>query len=61
MTPQIEILNQLTRGPVWDGNLVSKDARDALFRAGLVGKHDGWNFLTSLGVSVCIGIGLLRP
>jgi hypothetical protein len=36
----------------WDGNLLSKDARDELVRRGLVQRHHGWNWLTREGIEL---------
>lgn len=45
-------------GPTWDGNLISKDDRDELFKGGLSAKLDGWNYLTDLGVFIAAAIGI---
>lgn len=51
----IEVLGQLyTRGPIWDGNICSKQGRDELCRAGLALHHHGYAFLTSEGVRTVI-------
>ena len=36
----------------WDGNLLSKDARDELVRRGLAQRWNGWNWLTQDGVAL---------
>jgi hypothetical protein len=61
MTPQIEQLTQLSKGPVWDGNLISKEARDWLHKHELIDRLDGWNFLTRTGMAHCITLGILKP
>ena len=54
-----EVLMQLfVQGPTWDGNLISKDARDALVIAGLAERWNGWNFLTQEGVEAAVAGGL---
>ena len=59
ITPEIATLKQLVT-PTWDGNLISKSARDKLIRGDLVTRVHGWNFLTPRGVEICIALGLLR-
>lgn len=39
--------------PVWDGDLISKPDRDALVKAGLADKVDGFNMLTRRGLKTC--------
>lgn len=52
---QREVLWQLFRnGPTWDGNIVSKAARDALFRLGLAARENGWSYLTREGVEAAL-------
>lgn len=57
--PMIESLRQMCRGPVWDGNLISKSHRDELCRCGYAEKAYGWNILTADGLLVCINLGIL--
>jgi len=47
-------------GPVWDGNLPSKQGRSDLVERGLADRHDGWNWLTSDGAILAIDLGLGR-
>jgi hypothetical protein len=56
---EMDQLRQLLT-PCWDGNLLSKPARDHLHRSGLVGRVNGWNFLTDKGVEYCVTLRLLR-
>lgn len=60
MTKEIQQLKQIATGPVWDGNLISKDARDQLHRYGLVARTHGWNVLTEKGCIYCVHLGILR-
>lgn len=53
MTTVIDQLRQL-RTVTWDGDLISKDARDELVKAGYVAHVHGFNFLTVTGVTVMI-------
>lgn len=55
-----ETVRALARGPLWDGDLPSKAARDELERRGLVGRWEGWNFLAPSGVRLASSLGLLR-
>jgi hypothetical protein len=59
-TATIDCLAQLTFGPVWDGNLISKSERDRFKQAGWVDQRAGFNFLTATGVSICATLNLLR-
>ena len=43
-------LVQIFHGSVWDGDLISKEQRDALVNAGLVCRMDGYNIITPAGV-----------
>lgn len=57
-----EPLEQLRQGPVWDGDLISKSARDALFGLGLayrcwVKGEDGYNAATDFGGAISKEIG----
>lgn len=51
----VDVLGQLfTKGPTWDGNLISKEGRSELVEAGLAQQQDGWAFLTAYGVRVAV-------
>lgn len=53
-----EVLMQLfVGGPTWDGNLVSKQDRDELLRAGLAEHWEGWTYLTKAGVKSAVSGG----
>lgn len=56
---EFETLRLLCRGPIWDGNLPSKAARDNLVGHGLVFRREGYQSLTTTGVLVAIKLGLL--
>lgn len=45
----LDVLRQLQRGPVWDGNLISKSGRNELVQAGYANRGNGMNSLTSKG------------
>lgn len=60
MNARIDQLQQLAKGPVWDGNLISKTDRDELVRAGYASRINGWNIITDNGVIVCCNLGLLK-
>ncbi len=53
-------LKQLRAGPTWDGDLISKDARDFLFNKACVRRVEGWNFLAEEGVRLCLTFGILK-
>ena len=51
----IEVLGQLyVSGPTWDGNIVSKNGRGDLCRAGLAWHQHGYASLTPEGVRVAV-------
>lgn len=54
-----EQLTQLTEA-TWDGNLVSKSARDTLEKLGLVQRVEGWNFITAKGIRWLVTHGVLK-
>jgi hypothetical protein len=56
---QLECLQQLVT-PVWDGNLISKQARNELCNMGLASRWNGLNFCTQDGYCVLDTIGFLR-
>jgi hypothetical protein len=47
VTTTLEQLTHFAKGPIWDGNLVSKASRDILFDKGLIDRHNGFQFLTN--------------
>lgn len=57
----IEMLGQLfVKGPVWDGNCVSKVGRTALVDMGLAERGDGWQWLTRFGVETALKLAADR-
>jgi len=56
----METFKQLVAGPVWDGNLISKNQRDTLVGHGMVDRGYGWNYLTAKGVEVAVALGFLK-
>lgn len=51
----IEVLGQLyVGGPIWDGNICSKNGRGELCRAGLAEHAHGYAFLTAEGVATAV-------
>ena len=51
-----EVLWQLFRnGPTWDGDVISKTARDELYEAKFIDRLDGWQWLTRDGVELAMG------
>ena len=57
----LEQLMQFIKGPVWDGNLISKTDRDHLENHYLVQRVHGWNFLTGKGVEYLVVLKILKP
>ena len=60
MNGTIDQLIQLAKGPVWDGNLIGKTARDGLVKSGLVDRSGGWNFLTKKGIEYAVNLKILK-
>lgn len=56
----IDTLLQIAEGPVWDGDLVSKRARDAFVQLGWVARWLGWNIITAEGRSAVAALALER-
>lgn len=57
----IEVLYQLfLHGPTYDGNVISKQARDELFDLKLIGRHNGYQFLLVAGVRLVLQNGMDR-
>ena len=57
--PELEQLEQL-KTVTWDGNLISKTARDALVKKGLAVRENGWQVITPLGIQKLLELGLLK-
>lgn len=55
-----DCLLQIYDGPTWDGDLVSKDARNAFVRRGWVARCEGWNVITDTGRGVVDGLRIRR-
>jgi hypothetical protein len=51
-----EVLQQC-RMTVWDGNVVSKRARDELFHKGLITRWNGWQVITQEGMAILSTLG----
>lgn len=66
MTPDIpssvhEAMWQMFKdGPIWDGNLVSKAARDWLVLNDMAARASGFNFLTADGVEMAVSLDMHR-
>ena len=49
---ELEQLEHLGKGAVWDGYLISKNARTSLCLIGLASRWNGMNFITQAGMAV---------
>ena len=58
---QMEQLLCFRFGPIWDGNLISKQARDELVDGGYLERSYGFQFLTAHGVNTLKNLGFLHP
>jgi hypothetical protein len=56
---ELEVLRQC-RMTVWDGNVVSKQARSSLADKGLIVRYEGWQVITREGLKVLDALGELR-
>ena len=54
----LEQLKLLFNGVTWDGDLISKEHRDLLVKAGLAEKCGGWNLITKKGVQYLIDLDI---
>ena len=60
LTPvELEALRQL-RMTVWDGNLISKSARDSLVDRGFAVRCNGWQVITREGMAILDTLGEMR-
>lgn len=57
---KIDQFEQFCRGPIADGDLVSKDARDRLLRQQLIVRENGFNALSADGLRFATALGLIR-
>ena len=56
-----EVLWQMFKdGPIWDGNLVDKEARKWLVQNQYAEQSSGFNFLTAQGVDMAVSVGMDR-
>lgn len=56
----IDTLLQIAAGPVRDGDLVSKSARDTFVQLELVARCHGWTIITPAGQSIVKALALTR-
>jgi len=56
----VEQLKQLLAGPVWDGNLIDKSARDWLFNRNCIHRCNGFNFVVTEGIKLACLFNLLK-
>lgn len=56
-----EQLLLLFKGATWDGDLIDKQARDELVKAGLADRKRGYNFITAKGIEYLLDLGIVRP
>jgi hypothetical protein len=57
--PELEVLRQC-RMTIWDGNVVSKHARNLLNQKGLIVRWNGWQVITQEGMAVLDTLGEMR-
>lgn len=55
-----DCLLQIYEEPTWDGDLVSKSARDGFVKRGWVRRCEGFNIITGEGRSVVEGLKIRR-
>jgi len=59
MNANLDQLHQLLT-VTWDGNLISKTARDELVKNGLASRVQGFNYITEAGIKTLLKLGALR-
>lgn len=57
--PELEVLRQC-RMTIWDGNVVSKAARNSITDKGLIVRYNGWQVITIEGMAVLDALGEMR-
>lgn len=55
---ELEVLCQC-RMATWDGNVVSKTARDSLYKRGFIERFNGWQVVTLEGLAILETLGKL--
>ena len=55
-----EQLLLLFKGVTWDGDLIDKQARDELVKAGLADRKRGYNFITAKGIEYLLDLGIVK-
>ena len=60
MNSTLEQLLHFRFGPVWDGNLISKEARNHLVKSGFVTRCQGFQMLTEKGVEILVNLRYLN-
>lgn len=60
ITSKLEQLLHFRSGPIWDGNLISKQHRDELAQDGFIDRISGFQFLTGSGVRILKQLGYLH-
>jgi hypothetical protein len=56
---ELEVLRQC-RITLWDGYVCSKQARDQLFKKGLITRWNGWQVITQEGMAVLDTLGEMK-
>jgi hypothetical protein len=57
---EIAQFKQIAKKPIWDGDLISKDDRDKLVKAGLAEQESGFNFITARGIKLAVEKNVLK-
>jgi hypothetical protein len=60
LTTTLEQLVCFLKGPIFDGDLVSKEARDRLVKSEMIFRANGYQSLTDKGVRTLIDLGFLN-
>lgn len=55
---EMEVVKQCMH-PVWDGNVVSKTARNSLFQKGLIVRYNGWQIVSMAGLALLKELNML--
>jgi hypothetical protein len=57
----LDTLLQIAHAPVWDGDLISKEARSEFVRLGWVARGGGYNVITKAGTDAIAALHLTPP
>ena len=57
---RMEQLLQIAKSPVWDGDLISKEATDELSKKGFISRQRGFSFPTDMAIIFLDDMGFIK-